>query len=85
MSLSNEEQEILHEMESQFDKHEARLVARLGSPTIFIRTLCWATALFIAGLALVLACFMTSLLPAMLGVVMMFIALSVCSRTLQCR
>jgi hypothetical protein len=74
MSLSKEEQEILHEMEAQFDKHEAPLESRLGSRRIFGSKLCWAIGLVVAGLALVVACFTTSLLAATLGVVMMFIA-----------
>jgi len=73
MPLSKEEQ-ILHEMEAQFDKHEARLVSRLGSQRVLGRTPRWAIALVVAGLALVLACFTISLLAATLGVVMMFIA-----------
>jgi hypothetical protein len=74
MSLSNEEQEILHEMEAQFEGHEGRLESRLGAKRVLGRTFYLPIALVIAGLALVLACFTTSLLPATLGVVMMFIA-----------
>jgi hypothetical protein len=73
MSLSKEEQ-ILHEMEAQFDKHEARLISRLGSRRALGSTLRWPIALVAAGLSLVLACFTTSMLAATLGVVMMFIA-----------
>lgn len=71
MPLSKHEQEILHEMEAQFDNHEAPLASRSGPRRVSRSSLCWAIAVFVVGFALVLACFTISLPLATLGVVMM--------------
>lgn len=63
MPLSEDEQRILHQIEQQFYEHDPGLAADLGKTSLYTHTLArmkWATASFIAGIAVLVAALATA-------------------------
>jgi hypothetical protein len=76
MPLSEDEQRILHEMEQKLYEHDRGFAERVRSSRTLHRPLRWAVGMFIAGLAIVLLSFSSSLLLATFGfLIMVFAAL----------
>lgn len=72
--LSEHEQRILHEIERTFYEEDPAFAARVRSETIYRRAgrnCKWSVLAFLAGLALLLATFTTSLVLGLVGFVVM--------------
>ncbi len=80
MPLSEEEQRILQEMEQKLYEHDRAFVERVGSDgrrVAAARSMRWSIAVFVAGFAILLLTFQTSLLVGTFGfLVMLFSTLS---------
>ncbi len=80
MPLSEEEQRILQEMEQKLYEHDRAFAERVGSDGrrgAAARSMRWSIAVFLAGFAIVLLTFQTSLLAGTFGfLVMLFSTLS---------
>jgi hypothetical protein len=73
--LSEEEQRILHEMEQKLYEHDRGFVDRVRSPRAFAhRSLRGSVAVFVAGFAVVILSFRSSLLLATFGFLVMLLA-----------
>ena len=76
MPLSEDEQRILHEMEQKLYEHDRGFAERVRSSRALHRPLRWSVGIFVAGLAIVLLSFSSSLLLATFGfLIMVFAAL----------
>ncbi len=76
MPLSEDEQRILHEMEQKLYEHDRGFADRVRGARTLHRPLRWSVGIFIAGLAIVVLSFSTSLLLATFGfLIMVFAAL----------
>lgn len=74
MPLSEEEQRILHEMEQKLYENDRAFVDRVrteGPRSMASRSMRWAVAVFVAGLAILLVAFRTSLLLGTFGLLVM--------------
>lgn len=70
MPLSEDEQRILSEIEKSFYEHDPAFTRQVGSTTVYSharRNLKWATVAFVAGLAVMVASFASSLLLGVVG------------------
>lgn len=75
MPLSEDEQRILHEMEQKLYEGERTFTARVRTPSsIHHRPLRWSAVIFIAGFAVILLSFRSSLLLATFGFLVMVLA-----------
>lgn len=78
MPLSEHEQRVLHEMEQALYRHDPRFASRVRDESVYRfagRNLRWSIAGFVAGLAIMVAFFTTSVLVGFLGVALMFVSL----------
>jgi hypothetical protein len=76
--LSEHEQRVLHEMEQALYRHDPRFASRVRDESVYRfagRNLRWSIAGFVAGLAIMVAFFTTSVLVGFLGVALMFVSL----------
>jgi len=74
--LSEDEQRILHEMEQKLYEHDRGFAERVRSSHGLHRPMRWSVGIFVAGLAIVLLSFSSSLLLATFGfLIMVFAAL----------
>ena len=74
MPLSEDEQRILHEIEQQFYESDPAFARGVGKTTLYRhagRNLKWAAAGFIAGFALLIGAFATSLFLGFVGFAVM--------------
>ena len=74
MSLSEDEQRILHEIEQQFYESDPAFARGVGKTTLYRhagRNLKWAAAGFIAGFALLIGALATSLFLGFVGFAVM--------------
>jgi predicted phage tail protein len=73
MSLSEEERQILHQMEQSLRRHDRAVVDRVLNAKMLTskKTARWAVAAFVAGFALLLVAFGASVLLGGLGFVIM--------------
>lgn len=74
MPLSEEEQRILQEMEQKLYENDRAFVDRVrteGPRSIASRSMRWSVAVFVAGLAILLLAFRTSLLLGTFGFLVM--------------
>ena len=86
MPLSEDEQRILQEIEQQFYEHDPHLAREVGSTTLYRhagRNLKWAAAGFIAGFALLIFSFASSLVLGFAGFLVMLICAFVFERNLR--
>ena len=86
MPLSEDEQRILHEIEQQFYEHDPDLAREVGSTTLYRhagRNLKWAALGFVAGFALLLASFASSLVLGFIGFLVMLACAFVFERNLR--
>ena len=70
MPLSEDEQRILSEIERSFYEHDPAFARQVGSTTVYSharRNLKWSTVAFVAGLAIMVVSFASSLLLGVLG------------------
>ncbi|HWD24409.1 MAG TPA: DUF3040 domain-containing protein, partial [Acidimicrobiales bacterium] len=74
MPLSEDEQRILHEMEQKLYEGERTFTARVRTPSTAHHPLRWSAVIFIAGLAVILLSFRSSLLLATFGLLVMVLA-----------
>jgi Flp pilus assembly protein TadB len=84
--LSEDEQRILQEIEQQFYEHDPALAGEIGSTTLYKhagRNLKWSAFCFVAGLALLIATFATSLLVGFLGFLIMLVCAFLFERNLR--
>jgi Flp pilus assembly protein TadB len=84
--LSEDEQRILKEIEQQFYEHDPALAGEIGSTTLYKhagRNLKWSAFGFVAGLALLIATFATSLLVGFLGFLIMLVCAFLFERNLR--
>jgi Protein of unknown function (DUF3040) len=72
--LSEDEQRILHEMEQKLYEHDRGFADRVRSAHTFHRPMRWSIGIFVAGLAIVLLSFSSSLLLATFGFLIMVFA-----------
>jgi hypothetical protein len=73
--LSEDEQRILHEMEQKLYEGERTFTARARTPSsAHHRPLRWSAIIFVAGLAVILLSFRSSLLLATFGFLVMVLA-----------
>ena len=73
--LSEHEQRVLHEMEQTLYRHDPRFASRVRDESVYRfagRNLRWSVVGFVAGLAIMLAFFTTSVLVGFVGVALMF-------------
>lgn len=76
MPLSEDEQRILREMEQKLYEHDRGFAQRVRSSRALHRPVRWAIGMFVAGFAIVLLSFGSSLLLATFGfLIMVFAAL----------
>lgn len=78
MPLSEHEQRVLHEMEQALYRHDPRFASRVRDESVYRfagRNLRWSIAGFVAGLAIMVAFFTTSVVVGFLGVALMFVSL----------
>ena len=74
MPLSEDEERILNEMEEQLQASDPRLVKEVSETTVYtqpLRSMKWAVAGFISGVALMVATLSTSYLLAFIGFLVM--------------
>lgn len=86
MPLSEDEQRILHEIEQNFYEQDPEFADRVRSETVYRhagRNCWWAGLGFVAGLALLLASFTTSLVAGLGGFLVMLGSLLVIERNLR--
>jgi predicted histidine transporter YuiF (NhaC family) len=86
MPLSEHEQRILQEIEQAFYKHDPQFAAKVKSETVYRhsgRHVWWSLLGFVAGLALLLATFTTSLVLGLVGFAVMLASLLVMERNLR--
>ena len=86
MPLSEDEQRILQEIEQQFYEHDPHLAREVGSTTLYRhagRNLKWAAAGFVAGFALLIFSFASSLVLGFAGFLVMLICAFVFERNLR--
>lgn len=86
MPLSEDEQRILQEIEQQFYEHDPALAGEIGSTTLYKhagRNLKWSAFGFVAGLALMIATFATSLLIGFIGFLVMLVCAFLFERNLR--
>tara|TARA_B100000700_G_scaffold312549_1_gene396301 strand:- start:1300 stop:1689 length:390 start_codon:yes stop_codon:yes gene_type:complete len=72
--LSEDEERILNEMEEQLQASDPRLVKEVSETTVYtqpLRSMKWAVAGFISGVALMVATLSTSYLLAFIGFLVM--------------
>jgi hypothetical protein len=84
--LSEDEQRILQEIEQQFYEHDPALAGEIGSTTLYKhagRNLKWSAAGFVAGFALLVASFASSLLLGFVGFLVMLICAFLFERNLR--
>ena len=82
--LSEEEQRILHEMEQKLYENDRGFVNRARTPHSFAsRSLRWSVAVFVAGLAVLILSFRSSLLLATFGFLVMLLAALLFERSLR--
>jgi hypothetical protein len=82
--LSEDEQRILHEMEQKLYEGERTFSARVRTPSaIHHRPLHWSAVIFVAGFAVILLSFRSSLLLATFGFVVMVLAALSFDRTIR--
>lgn len=75
MPLSEDEQRILHEMEQKLYEGERIFTSRVRTPSnAHRRPLRWAAVIFVAGFAVILLSFRSSLLLATFGFLVMVLA-----------
>lgn len=77
MPLSEEEQRILHEMEQKLYEHDRAFVDRVraeGPGSVARRSARWSAAVFVAGFAVLLVSFRSSLLLGTFGFLVMVLA-----------
>ena len=75
MPLSEDEQRILHEMEQKLYEGERAFTARVRAPmSAHHRPVRWSAVIFVAGFAVVLLSFRSSLLLATFGFLVMVLA-----------
>lgn len=75
MPLSEHEQRVLKEMEQALYRHDPRFASKVRDESVYRfagRNLRWSIFGFAAGLAIMLACFTTSVFLGFLGVLVMF-------------
>lgn len=75
MPLSEHEQRVLKEMEQALYRHDPRFASKVRDESVYRfagRNLRWSIVGFVAGLAIMLACFTTSVFLGFLGVAIMF-------------
>jgi hypothetical protein len=73
--LSEDEQRILHEMEQKLYEGERAFTSRVRSPSsAHRRPLRWSAVMFVAGFAVILLSFRSSLLLATFGFLVMVLA-----------
>ena len=86
MPLSEDEQRILQEIEQQFYEHDPALAGEIGSTTLYKhagRNLKWSAFGFIAGFALLIASFASSLLLGFIGFLVMLTCAFLFERNLR--
>lgn len=84
MPLSEEEQRILHEMEKKLYEHDRGFIGRDRGPRSFVsRSLRTSVALFIAGFAIVVISFRSSLLLATFGFLIMLVSAVMFERSIR--
>ncbi|MHB1487009.1 MAG: DUF3040 domain-containing protein [Acidimicrobiales bacterium] len=86
MPLSEDEQRILHEIEQNFYEQDPEFADRVRSETVYRhagRNCWWAGLGFVAGLALLLVSFTTSLVAGLVGFLVMLGSLLVIERNLR--
>jgi len=74
LPLSEDEERILNEMEEQLQASDPRLVKEVSETTVYtqpLRSMKWAVAGFISGVALMVATLSTSYLLAFIGFLVM--------------
>jgi hypothetical protein len=84
--LSEDEQRILQEIEQQFYEHDPHLAREVGSTTLYKhagRNLKWAALGFVAGFALLIASFASSLVLGFAGFLVMLVCAFVFERNLR--
>ena len=86
MPLSEDEQRILHEIEQQFYESDPAFAREVGKTTLFRhagRNLWWAGAGFVAGFAVLVFCFASSVWLGFIGFLMMLACAFVFERNLR--
>ena len=84
MPLSEEEQRILHEMEKKLFEHDRGFIGRDRGPRSFVsRSLRTALGLFVAGFAILVISFRSSLLLATFGFLIMLVSAVMFERSLH--
>lgn len=84
MPLSEEEQRILHEMEKKLFEHDRGFIGRDRGPRSFAsRSLRASVALFVAGFAIVVISFRSSVLLATFGFLVMLLSAVMFERGLR--
>ena len=86
MPLSEDEQRILQEIEQQFYEHDPDLARAVGSTTVYShagRNLKWAALGFVAGFALMIVSFASSLVLGFAGFLVMLICAFLFERNLR--
>jgi len=86
MPLSEHEQRILAELEESLEQHDPQFAHRVRSETVYRhagRHCVWWAVCFIAGLAVVLAVFRTSVVLGLFGVAIMFASAVMFERNLR--
>jgi len=82
--LSEEEQRILHEMEKKLFEHDRGFIGRDRGPRSFVsRSLRASVALFVAGFAIVVISFRSSLLLATFGFLVMLVSAVMFERSIR--
>ena len=77
MPLSEDEQRILSEIERSFYENDPAFARQVGSTTVYSharRNLKWATVAFVAGLAIMVVSFASSLLLGVVGFGIMLVS-----------
>ncbi len=86
MPLSEDEQRILHEIEQQFYESDPAFARGVGKTTLYRhagRNLKWAAVVFVAGFALLVTSFASSLILGFGGFLVMLAAAIVFERNLR--
>ncbi len=84
--LSEEEQRILREIETQLNATNPELVDQISRTTVYrhaLRAIRWAAIGFVGGLVVVVSTFTSSLFVAFVGFLAMLMSLLVVSRNLK--